>query len=536
MQLRAYQDQLKHDIRVAWQSARNVLMVLPTAGGKTATIASLNRDLGLSTAIVAHRQELVGQLSAAQANEGITHRIIAPQAVINFCIQQNIKRFGRSFHHAQSTVGVCGVDTLIRRVEALEQWRNSIRVWEIDEGHHVLPGNKWGKAVTMFPNAYGLAMTATPRRADRKSLGRKNGGLFDAMVEGPSMRQLIDMGYLADYKVFAPPPSINRDEIKTAAGGEFDQADMRDKAHKSTITGDIVDHWIKLTPGKLGITFTVDVESAVETAAAYRQKGVPAEAITGETPDTVRAALMDKFQRGEIKQLVNVDLFGEGLDVPGVEVISMGRPTKSLAVYLQQIGRALRTAPGKAKGVLLDHVGNFIYHKAPDMPRFWSLDDEEYAKRSRTPDDLIPLTSCTKCFQPREATIRVCPYCGHVETPAARSLPQFVDGDLIEFGPELLATLGREQARLDGPARYPLNGSHVIRAAIGHDWEKRQEAQRTLRDCIAVWSDIGRAEGRSDSEMYRRFYFMFGVDVATAKTLGRPEAEKLTGLIRETMT
>jgi DNA repair protein RadD len=357
--LRPYQNDLKQKIYGGWsQGHRNVLAVSPTGSGKTAVKGSIFHEVTNPSVAIAHRQELVSQISNALAKFEVYHRIIAPKAVIEFCIQQHIKNNGRHFYHGNAPVGVAGVDTLIRRGDELVQWCNQVTLWDIDEAHHVLPANKWGKAVDMFPRAYGLGLTATPVRADRKSLGRETGGVFDEMVVGPNMRDLIDAGYLADYRIFGPPSGINWDALHVSKStGDFTQPSLVKEMERTQIIGDVVDHYLKLAPGKLGITFVVSVEQAGDVAAAFRQKGVPAEAVSAKTPDAVRQSIIDRFARGEIKQMVNVDLFGEGMDVPAVEVVSAARPTLSYGLYIQQFGRALRTARGKTHGIYIDHVG-----------------------------------------------------------------------------------------------------------------------------------------------------------------------------------
>ncbi len=513
-----------------------MLLVSPTGSGKTALKSSIVRIYQQPTAAIAHRQELVLQISLSLAEAGVYHKIISPKPIREFIIGQHVKLFGRSFHHNQSPVAVAGVDTLNQRAEQLVQWCNQVRLWDIDEAHHVLANNKWGKAAALFPNAVGLGVTATPTRTDRRALGRSKSGLFDVMLIGPTMRDLINRGYLADYIVYGPTVSIDTSAVRVSeATGEFNQEDLRAAAHRSQITGDIVEHYLKLAPGKLGITFQVDVELAVETAAAYRQKGVPAEVISAKTPDAIRVGLMEKFRSRQILQLVNVDILGEGVDVPAVEVVSMGRPTESYSLYIQQCGRPLRPAPGKTHGMIIDHVGNVKRHRLPDAPRAWSLDDEERGRRKKRFNDEIPVTTCLSCKRAYERLGKKCPYCGFVHEPASRGAPEFVDGDLIEYSAELLAQLGRQVTEIDGDARLNPYGDPMANQMIKRNWALRQDAQRELRHCIALWAGVQKnVHHRSDSEAYRRFYFAFGVDVMTAQTLGRPEAEKLTALIRET--
>ncbi|ATS92110.1 putative helicase [Sinorhizobium phage HMSP1-Susan] len=533
--IRDYQRKLLNDCYTAWHSSKtikNVVAVMPTGAGKTVTGATLIREFNVPAAIIAHRQELVAQISCAIADQGIYHRIIAPKKVIQHVIKQHIKQFGKSFHHPNAPVAVAGVDTLIRRSEELKQWINQVRLWSIDECHHVLRDNKWGKAVALFIHALGIGWTATPIRCDRKSLGRSKSGVFDALVQGPTMRDLINMGNLCEYRIFGIEPSYIMDESDISEStGEFKPDALRKKAHASKIVGDIVQTYLQRTPGKLGITFTVDVELAKETAEAFRHHGVPAEALSGETPDDIRTFQMERFQRGEIKELVNVDLFGEGLDVPGVEVVSDGRRTQSFGRYAQVFGRMMRPSPGKEYGIYLDHVGNCIQHGLPDRNRLWSLDDEERGKRSKAADDAIPLKICTACRQPYEAIHKACPHCGHVEEPLSRAAPQHVDGDLTEYGPELLAKLRGEiivnaqtmDKRPQSPAEY----------AIKRNMEIRAETLNELQTCIAYWAGIERDEGLTDSQSYRKFYYRYGIDVLSAQTLETPKMRTLIEQIRQ---
>lgn len=293
--LRPYQIDLKNKIYEAWQTVPNVLAVAPTGAGKTEIKGSIFADNQVPSVAIAHRQELVEQISSALAKHGVYHRIIAPQNLINFCVSQHVKKFGRSFWNQNAVAAVAGVDTLIRRGDELLQWRNSVKIWDIDEAHHVLRANKWGKAVTMFPNAYGLGLTATPGRCDRKGLGRTAQGVFDRMVMGPAMRDLIDAGYLSKFICYGPPVSMKLENVPVASDGDFSQPALRKIAHESTIVGDIVKHYLTLAPGKRGITFVVDVESAGEVANAFNSAGVPAAAVSAKTPDGDRVRIIDSF-------------------------------------------------------------------------------------------------------------------------------------------------------------------------------------------------------------------------------------------------
>lgn len=503
----------------------NVILVAPTGFGKTVVMGEKATRLTVPSVAIAHRHELVSQISRAIARFGVPHNIIASQNTVKFCIQQHVRDFGQSFYNPRANFTVAGVDTLIARQDKLLQWANSIRFWMIDECHHVLSDNKWGRATSLFKNAQGFGFTATPVRADRKSLAASQGGVFDHMVLGPTMRNLINRGSLCDYRIFAPPVSLDRGLIKVGASGDFSGASMRKEAHKSQIVGDAVSHYKKLIDGKKAIVFTVDVEHATEMAEAFTRVGVPAACVSAKTPDAVRDALMRKFEAGTLKVLTNVDLFGEGVDVPSVEAVIMARPTESYGLYVQMFGRMLRLADGKDYGFLIDMVGNVVRHGLPDAPRHWSLLGEERGRKGQRDPDVMPVATCTECFMAYEAVVACCPFCGHYPEPESRSRPEFVDGDLIELDAATLEAMRAEIATVDGPP--PSDGRDIVGASINKNHRLRQEAQTDLRLSIQLWAGAQRDQGRPDSEIYRRFYHTFGTDVMSAQTLNRVAAEKL---------
>lgn len=532
MELRPYQETLKSEILAAWNDgARNVMAVSPTGSGKTHLKSNVIRTLGRVTCCIAHRQELVQQISESLASFGIVHNIVAPTGVIRFCTERHVKTTGRSYYNRSAPVAVAGVQTLLRRTDDLKQFLSRVELWDIDEAHHVLPGNQWGTATQLFPRAIGLGVTATPLRCDRKGLD----GIFDRLIVGPSMRDLIDQGHLSEYRIFCPPQSIDLSHVRISEStGEYVQKELVKEAERSQIVGDVVKHYLKIAPGMRGLTFTIDVKAASDMADAYNAAGVPAAVVTAKTPDRIRTDLLERLARGDVKQLVNVDLFGEGMDCPALEVVSMARPTQSYGLYVQQFGRVLRTSRDKTHGIVIDHVGNVIRHGLPDRPRPWSLAAPEgRGARDRDPDE-IPLTTCTACFRPYERIRVACPYCGHKPEPAARSAPEFVDGDLVELDAAVLARMRGEVAWVDGEPRVPRDVAPYVAAGIRKKWTERQSAQATLREAIAAWAGVRKyGFGETDREIQRRFYLGFGVDVVTAQTLGASEAITLTEQIRE---
>ena len=525
---RDYQAKLEQDIYAAWQGgARNVLAVLPTGGGKTFVFCRVVAAAQTAVCVAAHRRELVGQMSIALAREGVRHRVIGPTSLARSCTSLHMDEFGRAFVDPGSRVAVASVDTLAN-MPATDPWLPQVGLWVMDEAHHVLADNKWGRACALFPNARGLGVTATPVRTDGRGLGRHADGLMDAMVVGPSMRELIDRKFLTDYRIFAPPSDIDLSNVPVTAGGDFSPLPLKAARQRSHITGDIVAHYLRIAPGKLGVTFDTDIESATQTAAAYNAAGVPAEVVTSKTPDILRSRIQRRFRNRDVLQLVNVDLFSEGYDLPAIEVVCMARPTQSYQWYVQAFGRALRLLDDKQDAIIIDHVGNVMRHGLPDAPRAWSLDRRERRSRS-APSDVIPVRTClnAECLAVYERVHAACPYCGHTPLPAGRSSPEQVDGDLHELDPSVLARMRGEVERIDGDAVIPYGVAHPVALAIRKRHIERQTAQSELRAAIALWSGWQRSLQRSDSDGYRRFYWQFGTDVLSAQSLSATDAETM---------
>jgi superfamily II DNA or RNA helicase len=272
-------------------------------------------------------------------------------------------------------------------------------------------------------------------------------------------------------------------------------------------------------------------------AALYNAAGIPAEVLSAETPADAREAIIQRFRNREIWQLVNVDILGEGFDLGNgvtVEVVSMARPTQSYGLYVQQFGRPIRPKEDGSPGIIIDHVNNVPRHGLPDRERIWSLDAREKRAKVKDIDASPPLRYCTGCTQPYEKVLIVCPYCGTKYEPAARSSPEFVDGDLFELSPEVLAQMRGEVAKVDESPESMLNrmqyaGAPDIAArSAAKNQRLRAEAQSVLRDAISRWARVHHDQNRSDREIHKRFWFAFGIDILSAQSLGRSSALELT--------
>lgn len=528
MQLRPYQQDLHDKIFFAWEGgARVVVAQLPTGGGKTVTFAHIVAEESGPSVVMAHRRELVIQMSVALAREGVRHRVIGPTLLSNLCSAAHMDELKKDFVNPQALCAVASVQTLAVW-KGDRSFFNNVRLWVHDEFHHVLRENLFGKAIALFPNARGLGVTATPGRADGKGLGSHADGLADVLVAGPTPAWMIKQGYLSRYKIFKPPGNFNRDSLHVTPSGEFSAAEVKVETRRSTVIGDIVEHYCQHALGKLGLTFADSIENAMVICERYRAAGVPAEVLTGKTPDILRASVLKRFRNREVMQIISVSLIDEGFDCPAVEVVSDGAATASLGRYLQRFGRALRVMVGKEYALYFDHVGN-IKHGVPDSPRNWSLDRRD--RRSKdAPSDVMPHATCPKCTASFERTFRECPYCkkddDETVTITKRKLPAQVDGDLELVTEEGLALLRGAIAAVDElPDTHWM--SDPMKAGAMGNYRKRREMQRELRETMALWGGWRRDEGDSISVMQRRFFLTYGVDVMTAQALRLPEARSL---------
>jgi DNA repair protein RadD len=483
MQLRDYQKNIIDAVYQAWaKGAKNVLVQLPTGAGKTIIFSHAIANFKEWAIAIAHRVELVSQISLALARHGVYHNIIAQKNSIKEIIALHMFDIGKSFYDPNAPRIVAGVDTLVRMSENSNSWFRKIKLVIQDEAHHVLRGNKWGKAAELFPNAVGLYPTATPCRADGRGLSRNSDGIIDVMIEGRTMRDLIRDGYLTDYRIVAPPNDLDLSNVNITDSGEFSPEKLRRAVHKSQIVGDVVNTYLKFAPLKLGVTFAVDVESATEIAARFKFAGIPAEVISSKTPDLLRATIMQRFKNREILQIVNVDLLGEGVDVPAIEVVSMARPTNSYGLFVQQFGRALRPMDGKMRALIIDHVGNIKRHGLPDKKRIWTLERFERRAKSNV-NNIIQIKICLnpECMSAYESIYKKCPYCGFYKPPARRSTPEEVDGDLTELDENTLLLLRGEIKKIDDIPRVNPYQDPIIQRSIINKHRARQKAQQVLR-------------------------------------------------------
>lgn len=541
MELRDYQAANEYEILSAWQAGyRDLLYVLPCGGGKTRVSANIITKFETPVGVVAHRRELVSQLSGALSDLNVTHDVIASKKTIRQIQEKQFKVHRRSFYDPSSSIKVGSIRTFLTQKKKLARWAGNVGLWVQDEAHHVTRDNQWGEGRSLFPNAVGLGLTATPMRSDGKGLGRHASGVFDKMIMGPGMRDLIERGYLTDYRFVTPVTDVLlEDSDVSLSTGEYKKEAVKNAIKRSHVIGDVVTNYRKFAAGKLAVCFADSLENGQAIAQRFNSEGIRAELVSGETDEGLRYHILTRFENREIDVVVNVDLFGEGTDIPAVECVIMARPTMSRGLYIQQFGRALRLLPGKDYGIIIDHVENWKRHNLPDADRIWTLDDAPRGSRRKPDPDLIPLTRCTnpECFEAYEAYRISCPHCGHKPEPVNRSSIKHVDGDLVELDPEVLKQMRAEVHKIDLDPndifRAVRNGGKPVALAniITKNHVLRQGAQKELRKAIAVWGAIQREKGLVDRESYKLFYLKFGIDVTSAQALNTKDADVLNGRV-----
>lgn len=404
--LRPYQQEAVAAIRQAYaQRHRSVLFVLSTGGGKTVVFSYITQQAAARgrVCVLVHRAELLRQASASLTAMGIGHGVIAA---------------GRSMDLSQP-VQVASVQTLARRLRHIPpDW---FRLLVVDEAHHSNAGT-WATVLSHCASAKVLGVTATPCRCDGRGLGE----WYQAMVLGPSPGWLTDQGYLAPARVLAPP-GFQVQGLRRRMG-DFDMTQAGELLQAGQAMGDCLSHYRQHLDGRTAIAFCCSVAHAEAVAQLFNRHGIAAASIDGTMDGHTREQLLADLGSGALKVLTSCSLIGEGVDVPSVSGCILLRPTQSLSLHLQMIGRCLRPAPGKTHAVVLDHVGNTLRNGHHLDERDWTLDG--LSKRSREAAPSVKV--CPKCFAALSSRAQVCPECGHQFAPERREL-QHVEGQLQEL-------------------------------------------------------------------------------------------------------
>ena len=323
------------------------------------------------------------------------------------------------------------VQTLTRRVDKLP----TPDVILVDEAHHAL-AKSYQNILNKFPKAIVLLFTATPHRTGRVQLDQ----IADDIIVGQSIHELTEKGFLAPFRYFQPPGDFDSKLLKHGSTGDF-TTDSMQQAMSTKIFGHIVKQYKRIAPGMQAVVYTYSIDSAIKIAAEFNSEGISAVEVDGTTSKEKRDLAVRKFREQEIKILVNVNLFTEGVDLPNVDCVIMARPTASLALYLQFSMRCLNPRPGKT-AIIIDHANNFKSFGYPDDDRDWKQAIKSGKQKSKTllKDPGLSIVTCDYCFavvKASEVKDGKCPICGKpIKVHEAKPIS---DVDLVE------ATKARKQ-------------------------------------------------------------------------------------------
>jgi superfamily II DNA or RNA helicase len=408
MILRYYQ---KRDLAEIWalfqQGCRRVCYVLPTAGGKTITFVSLVAWLAAKdcrVVIVVHRQELVDQTCEALAAVGLTVGIIASGHDEN----------------PDAPVQVAMAQTLVRRLDRLKD----VSFLVVDEAHHAL-ADTWRTILNAAPQAYLLGCTATPERLDGAGLA----AVFDKLVGKSTVREGIENKWLSKFVIYVPERLVDLSGTRTVAG-DYVASELAARMGSGRVLADVRDEFRRRFEERTAIAFCPTIAHSQFTAAELCSGGVRARHVDGDTPSSERRALIAALETGEVQVLCNCSLISEGLNVPSVGGIIDLRPTKSLARFIQQVGRALRPADGKDRAIILDYAGNVFRHGPPDLDRGWSL-----AGRPKKPGKAL-VRRCPECGAVIPISAHWCPEC-NADLRPGQIKPVTVADPVVELDPAL---------------------------------------------------------------------------------------------------
>ena len=398
LKLRDYQEELVDGIKRSMIAGNHSIIVQsPPRSGKTVVMAHIAKsatDKNNKVLFFSHRKEINEQVYKTFENNEVNMDLV--------------------------TIG--GVQSLVRKLDKLDE----PTIILIDEAHHS-KASSYKKIIDYFPNAYKLLFTGTPVRLD----GSGFDDIADDLILGKSVKWLQEHGRIAPFKYYAPQ-LIDVSRLKKRAG-EFTKQSV-DDTMKTVVFGDVIGHYEKLAKGKQAIVYTHSVEASENVSKAFNKAGYNSMAVSGKTPKEEREMAMRAFRNGDLKTIVNCELFTEGIDLPNVDVCIMLRPTQSLSLYLQFAMRALNPRDGKT-AIIIDHVGNVERFGLPNQDREWSL--QGIVKKKQTAKIGEPTVRvCEMCFATFWSKERICPECGYENEPTKQEIELIREAELKEIKEE----------------------------------------------------------------------------------------------------
>jgi superfamily II DNA or RNA helicase len=418
-ELRRYQVDVTGRFRAAVDAGRRrILMVAPTGAGKTVIASSIVHtavERGQRVLFFSHRREITKQTCEKLFALGIDAGII---------------QAGWPARPGQP-VQVASVQTLTARAirgSSIELPPADLVI--VDEGHHSM-AETYRRIIDRYPSAVVLGLTATPCRKD----GRGLGNIFEILIECPQVPELVRLGFLVPTVVYAPAEGPDLRGVRTQAG-DYVESQLAERMNTVKLVGDVVTHWYRHGERRRTVVFATDVAHSIHLRDEFRKSGARVEHIDGSTPKEERDAILKRLAQGEIEIVTNCAVLTEGVDIPEIACLILARPTKSMGLFRQMVGRGLRPFSGKTDCIVLDHAGSTHEHGFVEDEVQWTL---ETSRRAANPShdkrkaggNRSRLCDCTRCGAMRVAGER-CRSCGFLPAPPPRSV-DFIDGDLARL-------------------------------------------------------------------------------------------------------
>lgn len=396
--LRDYQLDVYKKIRKELVLVNGVCAVLPCRSGKTYIIKRICDDAekkGSKVLVLAHRHLLINQHKKAIQN--------------------------------------CRIESVFTEVNHLGE-HGPVDLIIIDEGH--LSEAASYKKVCEYYGCKVILFTATAKRLDNKPLT-----LCNAIINGISGDELIDMGYISPYELYAPKLSIDLSHV-SMSGADYNSSELAEVMIDKKIYGDIIKYYHKLAEGKQSIAYCTNVKHSQSVCELFNSNGIPAKHIDSTTPEKIREQVIAEFKRGDFKVLCNCNLISEGITLPECECCMLLRPTQSETLYIQQACRCLTPSKDKV-AVIIDFVGNCYAHGTPTELREYTLDDTKRIRNSSREPEVVA-RECKFCYRVYKGNDRICPYCGEDNGKTKKQIKADEKAEL-----ERIEQLEKKRARME---------------------------------------------------------------------------------------
>lgn len=433
--LRTYQRQLISDIAEALDSGHTrVLGQAPTGAGKTHIIASIvmaAQAADRRVLILATRTRLVRQIHDRLAAFGAHHGVIAASLP--------------ELRNYSSRIQIASVDTLYRR--AIVDERIPLPAADVvifDEAHLATAATRL-RILDSYMGAVRIGFTATPARKSGKSLATA----FDCLIRGPSVKALTASGVLVPTRIFNTP-SVSAAELRALPkdnDNDFSSTALGELLSRPKLVGDVVGNWLRIANRKKTLCFAVNKAHGAALCDSFRQQGIAAELLTDADDEEIRDEVIARLEAGSTSVVINCFLIAYGVDIPCVECIVLARPTRSLVMFLQMVGRGLRASPGKQHCIIIDHGHVVESLGLPQSEYDWTLDatrnvNAETLKARSGKAAKEAMRTCTQCASIWLTSEQghACPSCGWAPVPKSKPIPvQEADLEELSDAPDVVS-------------------------------------------------------------------------------------------------